>query len=165
MAEEADSVTNHAPAVGSSRINAVARRILPALRQYSSWLTENVTLLTNRIGDNVIEVQVKEMWRTYANTLTILASTFDVAALPPLDYLLEEDEDTVCFKPFTNDTSTRHRLRGRTDLKPMSHAHGIERQHPNVEMCGRIRDILLVGLKLAMEDEVRTRQGVQFGKV
>ena len=155
-AEEVNPVPTHASTSGSSRIPAVARRILPALRQYSSWLTANVKLLTHQFGDNVLEVQVKEMWRTYANTLTILAVSFNAVDLPSIEYLLEEDEDTVCFKPFENDESDRHRSPGCTDLKPAFHTLGVERQHPNVEMCGRIRDFLLVGLALAKENEVRT---------
>ena len=157
---EADLTPAHASTNGSSRISAVARRILPALRQYSSWLTTNVTLLTSSVGESALQVQIKEMWKIYANTLTILASTFQVAALPALDYLLEEDEDTICFKPFIGDTSARHRLPGSTDLKPMFHAPGIERQHPNVEMWGRIREFVIVGLRLAYEIEVRSKQGV-----
>lgn len=157
-AEEANSGPNHASTSGSSRITAVARRILPALRQYSSWLTANVKLLTHQFGDTVLEVQVKEMWRTYANTLTILAVSFNAAALPSIEYLLEEDEDTIYFKPFENDVSNRHRSLGCRDLKPAFHALGVERQHPNVEMCGRIRDILLVGLALAKENEVRKEE-------
>ena len=157
---EADLSPTQSSPGGSSRISAVARRVLPALRQYSSWLTTNVTLLTNNVGESALQVQVKEMWKIYANTLTILASTFSVASLPALDYLLEEDEDTICFKPFTGDTSARHRLPGSTDRKPMFHASGIERQHPNVEMWGRIREFVVVGLRLAYEIEVRRKQRV-----
>lgn len=157
---EADMSPTHTSTSRSSRISAVARRILPALRQYSSWLTTNVTLLTNSLGESALQVQVKEMWKIYANTLTILASTFQVATLPSLDYLLEEDEDTICFKPFIGDTSARHRLPGSTEPKPMFHAPGIERQHPNVEMWGRIREFVVVGLRLAYENEVRKKQEV-----
>ena len=105
----------------------------------------------------MLEVQVREMWRTYANTLTIIASTFDVSELPSIEYLLEEDEDTICFKPFKDDTSTRYRPSGSTDVKPFFHVQGVERQHPNVDMQGRIGDFLLVGVKLAMENEVRLK--------
>lgn len=141
----------------SNRITAVARRLLPALRQYSSWLTVNLSLLVNKVGDNMLEVQVREMWRTYANTLTIITSTFDVSELPSIEYLLEEDEDTICFQPFKDDTSTRYRPSDSTDMKPIFHAQGVERQHPNLDMLGRIGDFLLVGVKLAMENQVRTK--------
>lgn len=147
----------HGLGSGSHRITAVARRLLPSLRQYSSWLTVNLTLLVNKVGDNVLEVQVREMWRTYANTLTIIASTFNVAELPSIEYLLEEDEDTVCYKPFKDDTSTRYRPSGSTDMKPVFHTQGVERQHPNVDMLGRIGDFLIVGVKLAMENKVRIK--------
>lgn len=149
------SQSSQASTGGFCKFTAAARRILPALRQYSSWLTISLSLLVNKLGDNALEVQVREMWRTYANTLTIMASSFDVAALPSVEYLLEEDEDTVCFKPFKDDTSTRYRTPGDTELKPMFHAQGVERYHPNMETLGRIGDFLLVGIKLATENEVR----------
>ena len=152
--DTADPEVSRASAGETCKVTAVARRIFPALRQYSSWLNVNLSLLVNKVGDNSLEVQVREMWRTYANTLTIMASTFDVAALPFIEYLLEEDEDTVCFKPFKDDTSTRYHMLGDTNPKPIFHAQGIERQHPNVETMGRIRDFLLVGIKLAMENDV-----------
>lgn len=160
--DTADPEFAQASVGGSCRITAVARRIFPALRQYSSWLTVNLSLLVNKVGENALEVQVREMWRTYANTLTIMASTFDVAALPSIEYLLEEDEDTVCFKPFGDDTSTRYHTLGDTNPKPIFHAQGVERQHPNVETMGRIRDFLLVGIKLAMENEVSCHDFTDF---
>ncbi|KAL8794869.1 MAG: hypothetical protein Q9195_002581 [Heterodermia aff. obscurata] len=150
---DVDPYSAHGLGRSSNRMTAVARRLLPSLRQYSSWLTVNLSLLVNKVGDNVLEVQVREMWKTYANTLTIIASTFEIAELPSVEYLLEEDEDTICYKPFKDDTSPRYRPSGSTDMKPMFHTQGVERQHPNVDMLGRIGDFLRVGVELAMEIE------------
>ena len=135
------------------RITAVARRVLPGLRQYSSWLTCTSALLAAQIGDTTLNVQIKELWKIYANTLTLLAATFSAADLPSIDYLLEEDEDTIGFKPFEDESTPRRYYDQATGTrKPPFHAKGVERQHPNVEMLGRVRDFLTDGLTLALNE-------------
>ena len=138
---------------GSDKITAVARRVLPGLRHYSSWLTIRAKLLIAQIGDSSLNVQTKELWKTYANTLTLLASTFPVHNLLGIDYLLEEDEDTLGFKPLDQE-STVSRYYGQEPgiRKPKYHDHSIERHHPNIEMLGRIRDLLVDGLKLQLDE-------------
>ena len=138
---------------GPDKITTVARRVLPGLRHYSSWLTSRAKLLAAQVGDNSMQVQTKELWKTYANTLTLLASTFPVNVLPELDYLLEEDEDTLGFKPLDCESTTSRYHAGEPGIrKPRYHDHGIERHHPNIEMLGRIRDLLIDGLKLQLEE-------------
>lgn len=137
-----------APNSGSAKITAVTRRVLPALRQYSSWLISNAEILAAQVGDNVLNVQVRELWKIYATTLTLLTSTFPVSELPHVEYLLEEDEDTVGFKPLDNE-STKRRYYDEIDMvvqKPRYHDRGIQRHHPNVEMLGRVRDLLTDGM-------------------
>ena len=135
------------------KITAVARRVLPGLRQYSSWLSCTSALLAAQIGDNSLNVQTKELWKIYANTLTLLAATFSAADLPSIDYLLEEDEDTIGFKPFEDESTPRRYYDPHTGKrKPLFHAKGVERQHPNVEMLGRVRDFLTDGLELALKE-------------
>ena len=137
----------------SEKITAVARRVLPGLRQYSSWLSCTSALLAAQLGDTTLDVQIKELWKTYANTLTLLAATFSVADLPSIDYLLEEDEDTIGFKPFEDEQkSRRYYDQDSGTRKPPFHAKSVERQHPNVEMLGRVREFLTDGLKLALND-------------
>lgn len=143
------------PTSGSDQISAVARRVLPGLRHYSSWLISNAKVLTTQFGDALLSVQIKELWKIYASTLTLLASTFEVSDLPSIGYLLEEDEDTLGFKPFENDRTTRRYFCQESNIqKPKWHNNGVERHHPNLEMFGRIRDFLTEGLLLAV-DEVR----------
>lgn len=138
---------------GSDKITAVARRVLPGLRHYSSWLISNTAFLLAQVGDTSLTVQIKEMWKIYANTLTLLAATFPVSALPSVDYLLEEDEDTLGFKPFNNDR-TKKRYFSPDDEKPKLkwHSSGVERHHPSLEMLGRVRDFLIDGLELALDE-------------
>lgn len=138
----------------TERMTAVTRRVLPGLRHYSSWLVANAALLVAQVGDSSLNVQVREMWKIYANSLTLLAATFPAETLPVVEYLLEEDEDTIGFKPFNSvDSSSRRRRyygsKGQA-RKPRMHDRGIERRHPNEEMLSRVRDFLMDGLELAI---------------
>ena len=137
----------------SDKITAVARRVLPGLRHYSSWFTTRAKLLVIGVGESSLTVQTKELWKTYANTLTLLASTFPAQDLPAIDYLLDEDEDTLGFKPTENENTTSRYYDDESGTrKPKYHDCGIERHHPNIEMLGRIRDLLRDGLKLQLEE-------------
>lgn len=144
------------PVAGLDKVTAVARRVLPALRQYSSWLVSNAALLVAEVGDTSLNVQIKELWKIYASTLTLLATTFPVSELPRIEYLLEEDVDTLGFKPFTNDRTWKRYFQDQNretrTRKPKWNDRGVERQHPNVEMLGRIRDFLVDGLTLATDE-------------
>ena len=148
--EDEDDVS---PSTDFTQISVVARRVLPGLRHYSSWLTSNTAILIEQQSqDTPLSVQIKELWKIYASTLTLLASTFPVSALTAIDYLLEEDEDTLGFKPFENERAQgRYYQSGLAITKPKWHTNGVERQHPNLEMSGRIRDFLAEGLALAVD--------------
>ena len=120
---------------------------------YSSWLLTNAVILAAQVGDNVLNVQVRELWKIYATALTLLTSTFAVSQfavsqLPEVDYLLDEDENTIGFKPLDNETTKRKYYAGVgfSVQKPKYHDQGIQRHHPNVEMLGRIRDLLTDGM-------------------
>jgi hypothetical protein len=131
------------------KLSAVTRRILPALRHYSSWIVKNANILAANLGDPSLEVQKKELWKIYANTMTLLAGTFEIGELVPLEYLLEEDEDTLGFKPFQSNPPSQRYITLSGSIKPDFHAVGVERAHPNIEMQTRIRGLLVDGLNLA----------------
>ena len=101
-----------------------------------------------------MNVQNRELWKIYATTLTLLASTFPVHELPHVEYLLDEDEDTIGFKPLENE-NTKRRYHDGDNLdvkKPKYHDRGVQRHHPNREMLGRIRDLLTDGVILYSDD-------------
>lgn len=102
----------------------------------------------------MLAVQVREMWRLYAHALTLLVTTFPVSALPPpVEYLLEEDEDTQGFKPLMNENTQRRYYSEETgSQKPTWHDRGVQRHHPNLEMLGRIRDLLTDGMVLHSQE-------------
>ena len=146
--------TGDGPGSGSVKLTAVTRRVLPGLRYYSSWLASNAAILAAGVGDVALNVQVQELWKIYANTLTFLVSTFPVSGLPPpVEYLLEEDEDTIGFKPLDNDNvQRRYYIEATGSRKPKSHDRGIHRQHPNIEMFARIRDLLTDGMVIHSQE-------------
>lgn len=143
---------------GPDKITAVARRVLPALRNYSSWLlTVNhllVAVAHKEEKDNPLSVQITEFWKIYANTLTLLASTFDVVLLPEIDYLLEEDEETLCFVPLNKGTTSRRYMDTNGFQKPRMNDPGVERNHPNMEMLYRIREFVIDGLDLVVSNKI-----------
>ena len=144
----------HLSGSGQRKVTAVMRRILPALRHYSSWLTCNIDLLVGYTGPSApynLASLVKDFFRMYASTMTILASTYHAESLPVIEYLLEEDEDTIAFKPFEKG-SGRYLVETSNTLKPKFHTHGVERHHPNVEMLARVRDLLTDSVKLAIKE-------------
>lgn len=140
------------PRNSSDKVTAIARRVLPTLRQYSSWLQSSAHILVAQESDPFIGIQIKEFWKIYATTLSFLAATFPLGELPEVNYLLEEDTDTLGFKPLQNEnTSTRYYVETADGIKLKPKCQdGLEQHHPNVEMLFRIREILADGVRLAL---------------
>jgi hypothetical protein len=154
-----DDLPNSKDETQSSRapdkITVVTRRILPVLRQYSTWLVSETRILVATHPASV-SVYIKELWKMYADVATGLATLFAKTDIPMLDYLLEEDQTTVGFKPLRDpDLPLEANLYtdGRGLLKARCTDPGVERSHPNVEMQARVRDILLCGVTLASRDD------------
>ncbi|KAH7055955.1 hypothetical protein B0J12DRAFT_569350 [Macrophomina phaseolina] len=137
----------------SDKVTAVARRILPGLRLYSAWFMNTWHILSADIEGfegSVSKVEVQEMWKAYAETLTLLVSVFEPTYLPMEQYMLEEDVETIGFQPLITERTKKMWYRGEI-LKPKWSDEGVERNHPNVEMLMRIRDFLVDGLELTQD--------------
>ncbi|KAI9883026.1 MAG: 60S ribosomal protein L2A [Watsoniomyces obsoletus] len=133
-------------------LTPVVRRLLPGLRNYSSWLGSNVALLVAGIGDETVQRQVKELWRTYATTLTLIAAAFPTNELPSVDYLLDEDVDTLGFSPFDSEQARRRYVidGNGQKTKPRWEEPGVRRLDANREMLARVREFLTDGLSLVV---------------
>lgn len=134
----------------STRLTSVARRVLPALRHYSSWL-RSACLYLHRHTDEAVTVHVREFWKRYAEALTVLTTTFDVAELPSVGYLLEEELDTVAFTPLSAGAAA-DRYRQGDQTKPKMGDAGVQRLHPNQEMLARVRGLVLDGVQIVVGD-------------
>lgn len=134
----------------SDKITAVARRILPGLRLYSTWFTRYWKVLNANIADTINTVDVQELWKAYAATLSLLASSFPVDQLPKEVYMLEEDTDTIGFEPLIHPDTMKVWYNG-DKMKPKWTE--LERNHPNVEMLMRVKDLLIDGLLLVQNPD------------
>ncbi|KAH7556008.1 hypothetical protein BM1_06534 [Bipolaris maydis] len=134
----------------SDKITAVARRILPGLRLYSTWFTRYWQVLNANIADTLNTVDVQELWKAYAATLSLLASSFPVDQLPKEVYMLEEDTDTIGFEPLIHPDTMKVWYNG-DKMKPKWSE--LNRNHPNVEMLMRVKDLLIDGLLLVQNPD------------
>jgi len=130
----------------AENLTAIGRRMLPSLRLYSTWLQVNHQTLVNQHAGTALSVLIKQLWQTYANTLSLLAATFSMENVPTLDYLLEEDDDTLGFRPFTQvnrttATNWKDEQRGERD-----------HVHPNEEVLARIHFLLEDGKQLCLKE-------------
>lgn len=133
----------------SEKITPVTKCVLPVLRQYSSWLLSNSDKLTSETKDTQLYVQIKELWKLYASTLSLLIVTFEVAELPDVNYLLHEDEEILGFNPLINSMTVRRYLDEKGTRKPRS-SDVSKRGDAKIEMLYRIREIVLDGLDLVI---------------
>lgn len=135
------------------KITAVARRVLPGIRLYSTWFMKNWSVLSADLeGSAHSKVDAQELWKAYAETLTLLASAFHVSLLPMEQYLLEEDVETLGFQPLLADNTKRRWFDGSSPKAKWSD-EDVKRNHPNDEMLMRIRDLLVDGLELVQDKE------------
>ncbi|WEW56581.1 hypothetical protein PRK78_002028 [Emydomyces testavorans] len=130
------------------RFSTVVQQILPALRNYSSWLVVNSGALVSEAQDTPLGVQIKEFWNNYAHMLTLLTSTFSVPELPDLSYLLQEDFDTLGFSPL-NDGKSRRYIDGEGNLKPKA-PPGSNEDRVKAEILFRVRELVVDGLDLVV---------------
>ncbi|KAF2874127.1 hypothetical protein BDV95DRAFT_488515 [Massariosphaeria phaeospora] len=146
---EGDDVTHNGdhPRQLSDKITAVARRTLPGLRLYSTWFARYWHVLNANIAETLTSVEVRELWKAYAATLTLLTSSFPSNQLPTDDYMLEEDTDTIGFEPLVSPYTKED--------SPMKKrwTDGQVRNHPNIEMLMRVRDLLLQGVYLTLNPD------------
>ena len=145
----------HGASSGLNMVTTIIRRILPALRHYGSWMRSNIGVLVGYMEpgapDNLPTV-IKVFFDTYASTMTCLATIYNAESLPLIEYLLEEDTDTILFKPFDEVRKDRQLHESSTAVKEKFHTHGVERYHPNIEMLGRIRDLVFNAVMLALKN-------------
>ena len=141
----------------ATRVTHLARRVLPAIRLYSSWLLTMTHLIDGLSSDDLLKEAIDQFWPIYAKVIDLVAAIFPIWDLEDLDeitYMLEEDADTIEFKPLMNDKTNKiwsYKTTG--GAKPRFFDRGVERASVNEEMLGRVRELLTDGLFLANDDD------------
>lgn len=96
---------------------------------------------------------VRELWKVYAATISSLVSITNFEDIPRLDYLLEEDEEVLGFRPLQDgQPEQRYFDMVSQKAKLKCHGKGVKRHHPNIEMLCRVRDFVEDALELAQSD-------------
>lgn len=141
----------------ATRVTAVSRSILPALRLYSSWLLTMTPMLAGLTADDLLGEAIDQFWPIYAKVIDLVAAIFPIWDLEDLDeitYMLEEDADTIEFKPLQHARTKKiwnYKTTGQA--KPRFSDHGVERASADLEMLARVREFLTDGLFLANDDD------------
>lgn len=137
----------------SGSVTPLMARLLPLLRLSSAWLLTNDHLLNAEVGDKDLKLATNDLWHTYAKTLSALARAFPVVQLPEVAYLLEEDVESLGFKPLLSDRSQKlWKAQDSQKFKPKFNDSGVKRLGQEQEMLARIRDIVIDALLLAVAD-------------
>lgn len=147
----------------AEKLTPIGRRILPSLRVYTNWLLLVVHLVQGMSGDADIGDSVAKFWPSYAKVIDLIAQAFPIWDLEDIDdvtYMLEEDVETIEFKPVTADNQGKRHKTLKTWMdkqtgkeKPKCTAQGVVRVSPDQEMLRRVKDLLADGLYLANDDD------------
>ena len=135
----------------SAKLSLVTKTLLPVLRIYSTWLTVNWAVFTAGLAQSTLGLHIDDFWSTYAQVLSLLAVTFPTKNISKIDYMLEEDVDTISFVPLIKDKTTKIWMTDDGPRQKFSDAE-VERLHPDIEMLGRIRGLLVDSLQIVVQD-------------
>lgn len=136
-------------------IGLLMRRLLPSLRYYQSWLLSRAALLSAHLGDPTMQSLILSFWATYVEVISLMALSTRLENLPQLEYLLEEDEEIIGFRPLQEgELQQKYFFPKSTTRKPKCHEQGVKRYHPNTESLCRISDFVQDAIELAKSEYV-----------
>ena len=122
---------------------------LPSWRLSMAWISKNKLLLTHVIHSEIDPLQ-SELWMKVARCLSAAGKILHRRDVPPVDYLLNEDEDTVGFTPLICD-STQH-IWSRHDGQIKQTRGDVEIAFErSTEMIHRLATCLDMGKSLALD--------------
>lgn len=132
-------------------ISPLTRRLLPLLRLYNGWLLTDLPRLleTETLNAAAYGWQIGKVWTSYTAALTALVSHFDILHLSQVPYLLEEDQETIAFTPFSDIVRKLHLEDSTGSLKQNRADYALSESFaPDHEMEFRIRALVQVGVHL-----------------
>ena len=122
-------------------IPTAARRVLPALRLYSSRMMVDARTLFGVENDIGRDHCIKEMWKVYADVLTRLAFLFPVNETIEVEYLLDEDERTLGLSLFKHE-NINHRYRTKDGISQKPRKYDSKNRPYKIETSTRVHDLL-----------------------
>jgi len=132
------------------QINNTAKHALPVLRIYSAWLLTNSKFLNPGIGDEDMKQLIARFWQVYTECLTQTGRVFDIQSLSSVPYLLDEDADSIGFKPVESDVSKQlltDPISKQLKTKPIQ----ADRLSADHEMLARVKELFMGGLLLVVD--------------
>ncbi|EEP79495.1 predicted protein [Uncinocarpus reesii 1704] len=131
--------------------------ILPALRNYSSWLVANRATLVSQTQYTtaLVGYYIRRFWEIYASALNFVASNTSRGRVY-LNYLLPEDCETLGFSPLMVGSKSRRHVDDSGNVKPKAPV-GAGGDRTKVEAEFRTQEFLLDGLDFVRNKEIPIR--------
>lgn len=154
---ELDATMNDDEEMLASRLSEITRRVMPVLRYYSAWLLSHVHVLQGLSTNQSLRSEINQFWRVYARAIDLVSVVFpiwELEDLPEIAYMLDEDADTIGFRPLQH-ARTNHLWHVKETGVPKPRASDLEiiPASQDEEMLIRIRAFLVDGLFLANDDD------------
>lgn len=144
----------------AARLTPIICRVLPSLRLYSAWLLANLHMINGLTNDEFLHDAVTSLWQSYTRVLNKVADKdfFGVWGLEDYEavYMLNEDCDTIGFKPLQNPQQQSWKnwlLKDGQSLKPRSSDVNVTLMSSDQEMLARMKDLLDDGMYLCHEEK------------
>lgn len=141
----------------ASKLTPTAYSLLPVLRLYSTWLIPMVVLLDGLSSDDFIKPAVDDFWPTYAHAMDMISQTFPIWEFddqPHVAYLLDEDGETLAFKPLVEEKTMSVWFDRQTGVqKPYRYDAHVKRVAVEDEMLARVQGLLNDAVSLANGEE------------
>lgn len=132
-----------------SRLTLTVRRVLPHLRQYSSWFLSSMRSLVETKYKSSRRL-LEQVSKTYVQALNLLRGNIDVFAPSKIPHLLEEDTKTLSFSPFSPIVHKWRYTDMQNNLKPqrIDTGQGKDLQEELAETHVRATDLVVDALRL-----------------
>lgn len=128
--------------------------ILPLIRLMMLWAVANKAVLVSSVSTEMSQLQ-GQFWQVLAKCLHLAAITCDLQTLAEVDYMLEEDEDSIAFGPMLSIDTRRVWYDDSGSLRKRWHNKQRGADRSSAELLARMRYFLEVGMRFST-DEVNT---------
>lgn len=141
------------------KLTEICCRLLPELRVYNNWLFTMVEMLHGVANYEFVAESVGQFWPIYGRAIDLICQAFPIWEFEDMnvvEYLLEEDVETLGFLPLLSDTMPQTRKtwfnQATGNQKPRYYDPGVVRLSVNEEMLYRMYDFMAGGLNIAEID-------------